>query len=155
DVDFLVPSRALPGIAADLRAAGFLVERRGDVVRVWEKDADPRADEPIIDLVAVEKSRAQREAVKTAAEDVYRGVSVCIVSRGALVAIKFVSAMSRSRQHLDKLQDAVDIGNVAKFAWTDADAREARRIVEAWQPGAGPELDKLVADLLADRPITI
>jgi hypothetical protein len=47
------------------------------------------------------------------------------------------------------------MGRVVKAAWTPGDAIEARRIAELWNAGAGVELDRLVDDLLHDRPITI
>lgn len=155
DVDFLMPARSMAGLGRALERAGFLVAMHGDVLRAWDRGADPAADEPVVDFVPAEHNRAQTEALRTAERVTYNGIALRIVTRPALVALKFLSSTSRTRAHLDRLQDATDIGRVVKASWTDGDAREARRLVELWNPAAGAELDRLVDDLLHDRPITI
>jgi hypothetical protein len=155
DMDFLVTARALPKIQADLRAAGFRVEGRGHELRAWDASANPEVDEPVVDFVAAENNRAQAEALKTATDVTYQGILLRVVTRPALVALKFISATSASREHGDRLQDAADISRVVKTAWTRADGREAKRIVELWNRGAGLDLARFADDVLNDRPITI
>ncbi|MBI2894021.1 MAG: hypothetical protein HYY06_10750 [Deltaproteobacteria bacterium] len=56
---------------------------------------------------------------------------------------------------LDRRQDVVDMGRIVKGSWSADDAREAHRLAELYRSGAGDELDRLVDDLVNDRPITI
>lgn len=155
DVDFLVSARALPGVRAELERSGFVVRKRGEVLSAWDADADPAADEPVVDLVPAEHNRTQAEAIRGAVTATYQGIPLRVVTRPALVALKFLSAMSRTRGHGDRLQDVADISHLVKKSWKREDAREARRLVELSHPGAGPEIGRLIDDLLHDRPVTI
>jgi hypothetical protein len=155
DVDFLVPGRAIAGLERALAGAGFQAQRRGEVLRAWDADADPAIDDPVVDFVPAEYNAAQAEALRTAVKVDYQGIPLRVVTRAALVALKFLSAVSQTRGVADKHQDVADLAHVVEQAWTAEDAREARRLVELFAPAAGAQLAQLVADLLAGCPITI
>ena len=155
DVDFLVPAASLPRLEAALPGAGFLVERRGEILRAWNAGADPAVDEPIVDFVPAEYNETQREVVRTAIEADYQGVPLRIASRAAVVALKFLSAISPTRQQLDKMQDVTDLGHIVRQRWTIKHQAEALRLVERSYAGGGSELGKLVDDIQHGRPITI
>jgi predicted nucleotidyltransferase len=155
DVDFLVASRAMGRLEKAIAKAGFTTRRRKDVLRAWEAGADIEKDEPVVDFVAAGLQAAQKEALRTAIEVSYQGIHVRVVTRAALVALKFLSAMSRSRAASDRAQDVADLGHVVSGSWTSVDAAEARRLVELYRQGAGAELDRLIDDILNDRRILI
>ena len=155
DVDFLVSRKSVGVLETTLGRAGFQVEQRGEVVRLWAASADPKADEPIVDFVPAEYNATQLEAFKTAREIRYQGISLRMVTRPALVALKFLSAASEHRAAPDKAQDVADLGRLVKQAWTPEDAAEAGRLVDLSQPGASKDLAQLIDDLIHDRPITI
>ena len=155
DVDFLVPAKSLARIQAALPAAGFIVEQRGELLRAWELGADPTKDEPVVDLVPTEFNETQREVVRTAIDVSYQGVALHMAGRAALVALKFLSAISMTRQQLDKMQDVTDLGHVVRQSWTPKHMAEARRLVERSYPAGGDELEKLIDDIQNGRPITI
>jgi hypothetical protein len=155
DVDFLVPARALAGLERALPDAGFQGQRRGEVLRAWEAGADPAADDPVLDFVPAELNRTQEEALRTAVDALYQELAVRVITRGALVALKFLSARSATRAPADKHQDVADLAHVVQQAWSAADAAEARRLVGLSHPDGGRELDRLIGDIVAGRPITI
>ena len=62
-----------------------------------------------------------------------------MITRPALVALKFLSATSLTRRDLDKMQDVVDLGHTIERSFTDADLAEARRIVAASNPPAADD----------------
>lgn len=155
DVDFLVAARALGRLDEAMSKEGFLTRRRGDVLRVWEAGADVDRDEPIVDFVPAELHATQKEALRTAIEVTYQGVHLRVVTRAALVALKFLSATSGHRAAADRAQDVADLGHVVGQSWTNPDAAEARRLLDLYRPEAGVNLDRLIDDLRNDRPIQI
>jgi hypothetical protein len=155
DIDFLVAMQRLSAIEQALPDSGFVVRRRGDVVSAWDQGMNPDSDEPVLDFVPAELSDSQAEALRSAIEVRYQNITLRMVSRPALVALKFLSATSLSRGHLDKMQDVVDIGHTIEKSFTDADLAEARRIVSASNPPAANELSRLIDDLRHGRKITI
>ncbi len=155
DVDFLVASRALGRLDKAMSKEGFVTRKRGDVLRVWEAGADIDKDEPVVDFVPAELQATQKEALRTAIEVTYQGVHLRIVTRAALVALKFLSATSGHRAAADRAQDVADLGHVVAQSWTESDAAEARRLVDLYRRGAAVELDRLIDDLRNDRPIQI
>jgi hypothetical protein len=155
DIDFLVPERALAGLERALPEHGFVGQRRGEVLRVWVAGADPATSDPVVDFVPAEFNRAQEEALRTALDVVYQKLPLRVVTRAALVALKFLSATSEARAVADKHQDLADLAHLVQQAWRPADAREARRLVGMSYAGAGGDLDRLVGDILAGRPITV
>lgn len=155
DVDFIVPANALSRLERELPAAGFIVEKRGEILRAWDPSSDPKQDDSVVDLLPAEYNEAQREALRTAVEVRYQDLVLRVVTRPALVALKYLSAISGTRVHEDKLQDAVDIAHLVKKSWPAEDAGEARRLVTLSIPDCGGDFDRLVDDLLHGRPITI
>ena len=155
DIDFLVPERALAGLERALPEQGFVGQRRGEVLRVWNAGADPKEADPVVDFVPAEHNRTQHEALRTALDAVYQELAVRVVTRPALVALKFLSATSATRAVGDKHQDLADLAHLVQQAWSPADAREARRLIELSHPGGGSDLDRLIGDVLAGRPITV
>ncbi|MSP63841.1 MAG: hypothetical protein EXR72_26545 [Myxococcales bacterium] len=154
-MDFLVGERSLKRVQEVVRAAGFLVEQRGEILSAWEPGADPAADDPIADFIPAEYNRAQQEALRTATDVSYQRLSIRMVTRPALVALKLLAATSAHAAPLDKMRDVVDLGNVVQSSWSDEGAREARRLVQLSHPGAGAILEKLVDDIRNGRPITV
>jgi hypothetical protein len=154
-VDFLVSSRSLRRIRRELGNAGFVVKERGEVLRLWDPGADTEKDEPVVEIIPAEYNETQREALRTALDVDYQDITIRIVSRPALVALKYLSAVSPARARVDRGQDVVDMGRLVARGWTDADSREARRLVELSHPAAGDDFSRLVEDLRAGRPITI
>jgi len=155
DVDFLVAGKSLPRLEAALPEEGFVVRRRGEVLSAWEKGQDPAADEPVVDLVPAEYNRTQEEALRTAEQVRYQKILLRVVTRPAVVALKYLSAVSPHRAAPDKAQDVADLGHIVKQSWTPADQVEARRLVDLSNPGLSRDLDRLIDDLVHDRPITI
>src|SRR5262245_60699617 len=99
DVDFLFSGKGDAQLQALFEAEGFHVERHGEVMRLWASSPPAEGDEPLADFIRAELNRTQIEALRTAVEVDYRGVSVCVVSKPALVALKFLSATSAKRDH--------------------------------------------------------
>ena len=99
---------------------------------------------------ALSSLRPQAEALRGAGPVRYQGLTLRIVTRPAVVALKFLAATSPHRDRLDKMQDVTDMGHIAKQAWSDEDDAEARRLVERTQPGAGRDLGQLIDDLRHD-----
>ena len=155
DVDFLVPSRSLGRIEAALPESGFIVERRGEILRAWDAGADPAVDESVVDLVPADFIETQREAVRTAIDVDCMGIAREVVNRPALVALKFLSAPSPTRQSGDKHQDITDIIQIVRQKWSPKLTSEARSLVERSYATGGVEFEKLVDDILMGRPITI
>jgi hypothetical protein len=132
-----------------------VARRRGDVLSAWDQGTDPDTDEPVLDFVPAELSDTQAEALRGAIEVQYQNIKLRMVTRPALIALKFLSATSLTRGHLDKMQDVVDIGHTIQSSFTDADLAEAQRIVAASNPSAADELSRLIDDLRHGRKITI
>lgn len=155
DVDFLVAKNRLAAVEKALPDAGFIPRHRGDILSAWDQNTDPDAVEPIADFVPAELSATQADALRGAITARYQDLELRIVSRPALVALKFLSATSLTRGHLDKMQDVVDIGHTIEKSFTDADLAEARRLVAASNPPGANALSQLVDDLRNGRKITI
>ena len=83
------------------------------------------------------------------------GRPVKIVSRGALIALKFHAAVSPSPGIGDRYQDLADIDRVTKKAFSEEDEALALRIADEMYSGAREELAQLLADLRAGRPVRI
>ena len=155
DVDFLIEMKKLSAIEKALPEAGFVVRRRGDVLSAWEAGMDPDADEPVLDFVPAELSDTQAEVLRSAIEVSYQTIKLRMVTRPALIALKFLSATSLYRAVGDKAQDVADIAHTIEKSFTDADLAEAFRLVAASNPAAANEMSKLIDDLRHGRKITI
>ena len=155
DIDFLVAMNKLSAIEKALPDAGFVVRRRGDLLSAWDQGMDPDTDEAVLDFVPAELSDAQAEALRSAIDVQYQNLTLRMVTRPALIALKFLSATSLTRGPLDKMQDVVDIGHTIEKSFTDAELAEAQRIVAAANPPAAAELFRLIDDLRQGRKITI
>lgn len=154
DVDLLVPRKKLGPIAKALEARGYVVRRFDDMIRVYEAGADA-ASEAVADLVAREANPVHREAAKVAEPAVVLGHAVQIVARGALVALKYNAALSRTRRIEDRYQDVADIGRVVAKHFEPADEAMAVRIAEHIHPGGGAGMAELLDDLRHGRPVKI
>ena len=155
DVDFIVGEKALSKLLRELPRAGFVVERRGEIVRLWDAGADPAVDDPVVDLLPAEYNRTQLEALKSAEPVRYQGMELRIVTREALVALKYLSATSPHREEGDKHQDVADLIHVVKQSFSDGQARAARHLVELTYPGIGADFDRLLDNIRGGRPIAI
>lgn len=152
DVDLLIEARRRTAIEGGCANAGFTVRSRRDVLQLFES---PDAATSVADLLLDDSNPAWTEALRTAVEGSYQGQAVPVATPAALIAMKFVAATSVSRPQEERLVDVSDISRLARLGWTHAVATEARRIAELSHAGAGAQLDQLVADLLAGRPVTV
>lgn len=155
DVDLLVPRRKLARIARVLEARGYTVRRLIDFIRVWPPGADVENEEPGADLVAREAHPVLRAAAAETESASILGSRMDVVTRGALVALKFHSAISPTRRIEDKYQDVSDIGRVIRKALEDEDVALALRIARRLHLGADEELRTLIEDLRAGRKVQI
>jgi hypothetical protein len=155
DVDLLVPRRKLGRISRALAARGYVVVKHEDMVRVYAPSADPAHDEAIADLVAREANPVLHAAARLAAPATVLGHAVRIVPRGALVALKFHSAISPTRRIGDRYQDIADIDRVVAKKFDAEDEAVAAAVAEKMFPGAPEQLAELLRDLRAGRPVKI
>jgi|SRR5450432_357216 hypothetical protein len=153
DVDIVIETRKQAAVERALAVQGFRTLRERDVLRVFE--AGELESPAVADLLLADSHPVWAEALRTATPGVYQGQSLPLATVAALVAMKFVAAASLDRPQEDRLQDVSDISRLVKTRWTDADAAETRRIAELAHPGAAADLDRLISDLLAGRPVTI
>ena len=149
DVDLLVPRAQLGALAAALTARGYVVVEHPDRIRAYPPGVDPADSdaEAIADLVAREAHPVLEAAARHGQPARVLGHTVRIVSRGALVALKFHAAISPRRAMLDRQQDLVDIGRVVVKRFEPADERLAIEIAAHAYPGAEHELAALIDDL--------
>src|SRR5450432_3245611 len=153
DVDVVVEARKQAAIERAVAARDFRIQRDRDVLRLFEA-SDPGSS-AVADLLLSDSHAVWAEALRTATPAVYQGQKLPLATAAALVAMKFVAATSSDRPQEDRLQDVSDISRLVKARWTDADAVDTRRIAELAHPGAAADLDRLISDLLAGRPVTI
>jgi hypothetical protein len=152
DVDLIVDGRRRAAVEAALSASGWSLQTDRDVIHVRHGVEAPS----VADLLLSDSHPTWAEALRGAEPGTYQGQSVQIVTRPALVAMKSIAATSLTRPQEERLIDVADIGRLVKApSWTSADHAEAVRIAALAYPGAGAELARLVADLLANRPVTI
>jgi hypothetical protein len=155
DVDLLVPGRKLKPLAQALERRGYRVTPfLPDMIRVYPRGAAAEG-EAIADLVSKDANPVLRAAFGAVEPAEVLGHRVNLITRGALVALKFHAATSQKRRHGDRLQDTVDIERVITKHFDAEDLAVARSIAEHAYPGAGDDLEKLVDDLRSGRPITI
>lgn len=152
DVDLLVDGRRRAAIEKQIAEAGLFVRAEQDVLRVL---TSPTAEPPVADLLLADSHPVWAEALRIAADGLFQGQRLPVATVPALLAMKLVAATNPDRPQEDRLQDVADIGRLAKSHWNPATALEARRIADLAHPGAGAELERLVGDLLAGRPVTV
>ena len=153
DVDLVVEARKRAAIERAAIAHGFQVKGEKDVLRLV--DSGHAADAPVADLLLADSHPVWAEALRTSVTGVYQGHGLPVATTPALVAMKFVAATSPDRPQEDRLQDVSDVSRLVKTGWTEADSVEALRIVSLAHSGAAQELDRLISDLRAGRPVTI
>lgn len=147
DVDMLVPGRSLRRIGAAARALGYVVrEFLPDMIRI---------EEPFVDLVSADANPLLQAALKEVEFAEVLGERVSIVTRGALIALKFSAVVSTTRAIEDKYQDIADIGHVIRIGFTRSDETVAHRVADLAYPGAGDDLDDMIDDLRHGRPVRI
>lgn len=152
DVDMLVPGRFLGWIAEDARALDYVVTTPPGMVRIYPPGSDPKKDESIADFLSAHVDPVLQAAFLEESESVViLGQPVRVVSRGTLVALKFHSAHSRTREIEDKHQDLADIGRVIRKRFNAEDEETARRIAALSYPGADRDFDRLINDLRHGR----
>lgn len=83
------------------------------------------------------------------------GHAVRIVSRGALVALKFLAAISTRRPLEDRYQDLADLGRIVAKRFAAEDEQLALEVAAHAYPGAERELAALLDDLRHSRPVKI
>lgn len=155
DVNLLVPRNKLGPLKRALETRSYIVRSTDDQLRVHAPGADPDRDDAIADLLAREANPVLRAAAAETEQAAILGQPVNVVRRGAFIALKFHAAMARTRPHADRLQDVVDIERVISKKLEPEDEALARRIAALSYPGAADDLDRLLADLRAGRPVTI
>lgn len=151
DVDLLVPKGKLARIAKALTARGYVVAKHRDMIRVYPPGAEPGKTEAIADLVGLESNPTLKAAAKTAEPATVLGHEVKIVPPGALVALKFHAAISRTRKVADRYIDVGDIGRILERKFDAADEEAALQIADTMFPGAREELAELLDDLRNNR----
>lgn len=155
DVDLLVPKRKMGRIVKALEARGYVVARQPGMARVYPAGAVVGQDEAIADLVEREANPVLREAARASEDAVVLGHPVKIVTRGALVALKFHAAVSPKRGIADRYMDVSDIGRVLEKRFERSDEEVALRVAEGAYPGARADLARMLADLRAGRPVRL
>jgi hypothetical protein len=154
DVDMLVSRQRLVALKKIVEAHGYMALKTADMVRVYPRGGNPSTDS-IADLVGAESNPVLRAAFKEHEMATVLGHRVKVVKRGALVALKFHSAMSTTRALEDKYQDVADIGRIIQRKFSTEDARLAHRIAALSYPGAGNDFNKMIDDLRHGRPVTL
>lgn len=152
DVDFVVEGRRRKAVERALGDAGFTLRRSGDVLRLLDKPDD---EEPVADILFSHLHALYPEVLRTAVEVRYQGRTLSVVSRPALVLMKYLAAASQTRAPEDRMQDATDIAQVVRRSWSAADAAEVARLARLAHAGAGDEVARLVDDLRAGRKVTV
>jgi hypothetical protein len=150
DVDLLIDARRRTTVERSLHEAGFTLRTEKDVLHVL---SDPEAT-VVADLLS-DSHPVWAEALRTAVNGHYQGQRLPVVTPASLIAMKYLAATSPSRPQEERLIDVSDISRLAKAHWSEEEAQEALRIVELAFRGAGRALERLVGDLLANRPVTI
>ena len=156
DVDFLVPGTKLRGLVRALEGRGYPVKQfLPDMIRVFARGADPATTEAIADLVSKDANPVLRAAFDAAEPAKVLGFQLNVVKRGAFVALKFHSAVSPKRRIEDRYVDIADIGRVIAKHFDADDLELARSIAKKMYPGAVEELEKMIEDLRAGRPVSM
>lgn len=155
DVDMLVARDRLDVLADEFARRGYRIARTAEMVRVYPRDADVHEDDAIVDLVAWEANPVLTAAASVASPAIVLGHRVRIVPRGALVALKFHSAISPRRALADRHQDIADLIRIIEKQWTADDEAIAVKIAALSYPGADAELAALVDDVRNHRKIRI
>lgn len=153
DVDFLVRGRSLRRVAAEARARGYDVRTfLPDEVKVYPRGSD----KSIADVVAMDVNPVLRAAFREVEQaEVLGEQDVSVVRRGALVALKFHSAVSPTRLIEDKYQDISDLAHLVRAGLSRTDEETAHRIAALSYPGAAADFDEVLADLRAGRSVKI
>lgn len=152
DVDFLVEGRRREAVERALRETGYTLRPEADVVRVLGAPDDA---EPVADLRFSHLHALWTEALRTASEVAYQERTVCVVSRPALVAMKYLAAVNPRRSVAERHQDVADIALLVTRGWTAEEAAETDRLARLAHGDAAGELARLVEDQRAGRPVTI
>ena len=152
DVDFLVEGRRREAVERALGDTGYTLRHDVDAVRVLRGPDDA---EPVADLLFSDLHALWAEALHSASEVTYQGRTVRVVSRPALVAMKYLAAVSPRRSVPERYQDVTDIALLVTRGWTPQEAAETERLARLGHAGAAGELARLVDDLRAGRPVTI
>jgi hypothetical protein len=151
DVDMLIPRRAGKVVRAELERRGYEVRVFPDLMRAYRRGRD----EAVADLVFREAHPVLKAAAAQIVPATILGLRVNLVKRGAFVALKFHSAISPTRQHMDKYQDVVDIGRVLARSFGPADEKMAVKIADKVFPGGGESLAQMLDDLRHERPVKV
>lgn len=151
DVDLLIPRRAVKVVRAELERRGYEVKALPEMLRVYRRGHE----ESVADLVCREAHPVLKAAAVQVVPATILGLSVNLVSCGAFVALKFHSAVSPTRQHMDRYQDVIDIGRVLAKSFGPADEKVAIKIAQKAFPGAGKDLAKMLDDLRHERRVKV
>ena len=148
DVDLIAqfPKKARDALLAafpDLEAREFPV-----VIRLL------RAGVEAIDIIQPTSGKLFREALKHVTTLKIDKVIVCLPRVEALVAMKFNSMVTLTRQPGDRFQDAADFTRVVQNH-AKLDIALLKQLAELAYPGASIEIAKMVADIRAGKPINI
>ncbi len=152
DVDMLVDGRKLTAIRKRLIQMGFVLRDETDVLRVFRTAA---CAEPDADLMRSNAHALWDAALKETVRAKLGKREVDVVSRPALASLKFFAAVSPTRKHEDRLQDAADLARLVNANWTAEDEAKARVLACLAYEGAGKDFDSLVGDLKAGRSVRV
>jgi hypothetical protein len=152
DVDFLVDPRRLEGTARALEVKGYKVSREADVVRVYVASGSPQE---VADLLRADAHPVWAAALVSVVEARLLDRKVKVVTRAALVAMKFFSATSPTRPREERIQDAADLAKLVLAPWSARDQAQAMRLAALAYPGAARDFEQLLDDLITGRPILL
>jgi hypothetical protein len=155
DADSLVAKRDLPRLRRALEKSGHLVRKKGDTLEAFGPGEDPDASEAALELLPAELHPVWKGALDSAVEATYAGTRLRVVTRAALVAMKFAAAVSTDRPREDRLVDLSDLIRLLRPDLSPAEEREARDLAARAYRDAGKDFARLLDDLREGRPVTL
>ena len=114
---------------------------------MYPPDSDPETADAIAELLKREPSPALQAAAERTELATVLGQEVPIVQRGALVALEFRAAVSRTRAIGERYIDVGGIDRVMRAGFHDEDRALALEIADTMYPGARDELAQMLEDL--------
>jgi hypothetical protein len=154
DVDLLVPGKSLVDVREALEGRGYLMKSFPGMLRTYRAE-DTSASESLADIVSREANPVLREASRHHEPATLFGISVNVVRRGALVALKFQAVTSPERKLADRYQDLADIGHVMQKKFDAEDRRLAATVAATIDGNAKVRLEAMLDELAQGRPVTL
>ncbi|HVR19812.1 MAG TPA: hypothetical protein VMS65_08950 [Polyangiaceae bacterium] len=154
DVDLLIPGKSLVDVREALEGKGYVVKPFPGMIRTYRPD-DALASESIADIVAREANPVLREAARHSERATLLGISVNVIAKGALIALKFHAVQSPDRKLADRYQDIADIGHVIARGFDADDRRLAGTVAATIDGNAVARLEAMLDDLSHGRPVAL